>query len=229
LVFDIETIGDNLDEMPEDIRTYLIKNADTEEKRANVMESLSFNALTSRIAAIGMMDYKSGKGCVMVNAEPEIKLSGNYENFRYLTLCEDKMIRKFWEIISSKGYNLFVTFNGRDFDCPFIMMRSIYYRIKPGYNLMSGSDYGFRDYHIDLMREFSFFAHSGKTGARRKFTLNFYCQKFNIESPKSGGVSGDKVKSLYSDKKFQEIADYCIGDVVATGKLFTFWNEYLNI
>jgi DNA polymerase elongation subunit (family B) len=229
LIFDIETVGDNFDEMPEETRTYLTRYADTEEKRMAVIDSLSFNALTSSLAAVGMMDYKTRKGCVMVNAEPGIQLANNYENFNYLIMSEYEIIRKFWEIIAAKEYNLFVTFNGRDFDCPFIMMRSIYHKIKPGYNLMRGGEYGFRDYHIDLMKELSFFSHSGKGGARRKFTLNFYCQKFNIKSPKSGGISGEMVGSLFLDKKYQEIADYCIGDVIAESDLFTFWNEYFNI
>jgi hypothetical protein len=133
----------------------------------------------------------------------------------------------FWETISNKGYNLFVTFNGREFDCPFIMLRSIYHHIKPSYNLMEGSDYNFRNYHIDLLKELTFFTHSGR-GARRKFTLDFYCQKFGIHSPKEDGITGEMVGKLYEEKKFQELADYCLGDVVAENELFKFWNEYFN-
>ena len=143
-------------------------------------------------------------------------------------LFTEKLIKTFWDIITSKGYNLLVTFNGREFDCPFVMLRSIYHKIKPGYNLMDGSDFNFKNYHVDLLKEFTFFTHSGR-GARRKFSLDFYCQKFGIQSPKGNGISGDMVGQLYDEKRYQEIADYCLGDVIAESELFSYWNEYFNL
>jgi DNA polymerase elongation subunit (family B) len=228
LIFDIETVGDIFDELPEDVRNYLTKYANTDDKRSEIIESMVFNPLTSKIAAIGMMDYCTNKGCIMVNGESDIPLKCNNENFNYLTGTEIELIRKFWDVISTKQYNLFVTFNGREFDCPFIMIRSIFHRIKPPYNLMRSSDWNFREYHIDLLKEFTFYAHWGK-GAKRKFNLDFYCHKFGIPSPKTNGITGDMVSNLYSEKKYQEIADYCIGDVLAECELFKFWNEYFNI
>jgi hypothetical protein len=165
---------------------------------------------------------------VLVNDASGTELMANYTNFNYVTAAESELLRKFWDIISGKGYNLFVTFNGRDFDCPFLMLRSALHRIKPGFNLLSGSEWDFRKYHIDLLRELTFFGRSDR-GARRKFTLDFYCQKFGIKSPKSDGMTGAMVGTMYEQKRFQEIADYCLGDVIAQCELFKFWNEYLNI
>ena len=228
-VFDIETVGDAIEDFPEDIQEYLTKYAETEEKRAEVIEQFAFNPLTSKIAAIGMMDNKTKKGCVLINTEDSTEFQTNHEGFAYLTGSEKDIITKFWEIITQKNYNLFVTFNGRDFDCPFMMLRSIYYKIKPPVSLMKGSDYTFsKENHIDLLKEFTFYSHTVR-GARRKFTLDFYCQRFGIHSPKQDGVKGDMVKGLFEDRKFQEIADYCIGDVKAENELFNYWNEYLNI
>ena len=228
VIFDLETVGDSIEDFPEDIQNYLTKYADTEEKRLEVIEQFVFNPMTSKIAAIGMMDNKTEKGCVLVNSEEEFEFQKNHEGFTYLTGTEHDIIAKFWEIVSAKNYNMFVTFNGRDFDCPFIMLRSIYYKIKPGLNLMKGSDYTFRDMHIDLLKELTFYSNTMR-GARRKFTLDFYCQKFGIHSPKQDGVSGDMVGPLFRERKLQEIADYCIGDVKAENELFKFWNEYLNL
>ncbi|MGH2575775.1 MAG: ribonuclease H-like domain-containing protein [Ignavibacteria bacterium] len=228
LVFDIETVGDDIEELPADIQTYLTKFADTEEKRNDVIEQFVFNPLTSRIAAIGMMEFKTEKGCVMMNAEDGTFLMSENEKISYLTGTEAFILNKFWEIISAKDYNLFVTFNGREFDCPFIMMRSTFHKIKPGFNLMKGSDYTFKEYHIDLLKEFTFYTHSGR-GARRKFSLDFYCHKFGIKSSKIDGMSGDMVGKYYLEKKYKEIADYCISDVIAENELFKYWNEYFNI
>jgi predicted PolB exonuclease-like 3'-5' exonuclease len=175
-----------------------------------------------------MLDFHEKNGCILVNCDEKLQLKQNHSGFNYVCGDEKKILKLFWETIGSKNYNLFVTFNGREFDCPFIMIRSIFHQIKPSYNLMEGSDFTFKNYHIDLLKEFTFFTHSGR-GARRKFSLDFYCRRFDIPSPKQDGISGDMVSQLYKDKKYQEIADYCLGDVIAENELFKFWNEYFNL
>jgi DNA polymerase elongation subunit (family B) len=227
LVFDIETVADPFNEYPEAIKNYLLQYADSDEKKREIIEQFPFNPLTSSILAIGMMDHSDKNGCILVNTDEPVNLKQNHEGFNYVCSDEKKILKMFWETISAKGYNLFVTFNGREFDCPFIMLRSIYHQIKPGYNLMEGSDFNFKNYHIDLLKEMTFFTHSGR-GARRKFSLDFYCRKFGIESPKKDGISGELVGKLYEEKRFQELADYCIGDVIAENELFKFWNNYFN-
>lgn len=228
LVFDIETVGLPLEHFPEEIQTYLTKFSDSEEKKIETVENFALNPLTAKIAAICMLEHKSGKGYALINCSENVTLNQTYAEFQYIKADEETLIRKFWSIIKELNINMFVTFNGREFDCPFIMLRSFYHRIKPSFNLMRGSDFTFRDYHIDLMREMIFNSYSGR-GARKKFSLDFYCRSFGIKSPKSSGISGDKVGSLFYEKKFQEIADYCIGDVIAENELFKFWNEYFNI
>ncbi len=228
LVFDIETVSDNFDEYPDGIKNYLMQYADSDEKKQDVIDQMPFNPLTARIAAIGMMDHFEQNGCVLINCDESNLLKKNHERFNYICGDEKKIIKSFWDAITAKGYNLYVTFNGREFDCPFIMLRSIYLKIKPGYNLMEGSDFTFKNYHIDLLKELTFFTHSGR-GARRKFSLDFYCRKFGISSPKEDGISGEMVGQLYSEKRYQEIGDYCLGDVIAENELFKYWNEYFNI
>jgi uncharacterized protein YprB with RNaseH-like and TPR domain len=228
LVFDIETVGDPIDEYSEEILSYLTKSADNEESKKELIDEFALNPLTGKIAALGLMDHKKNKGCILVNCSEETQLCDIHKNFTYLKGDEKFIISKFWEIIIKGDYNMFVTFNGRDFDCPYIMLRSIYNKIKPPINLMKGSEYNFNINHIDLMREFNYYSHSAK-GARRKFNLNFYCNKFGIKSPKDDGYTGNIVKTLVDEKRFQELADYCIGDVIAENDLFCFWNEYFNI
>ena len=41
VIFDLETVGDSIEDFPEDIQNYLTKYADTEEKRLEVIEQLS--------------------------------------------------------------------------------------------------------------------------------------------------------------------------------------------
>jgi len=228
LVFDIETVSDDFDVYPEEIKSYLMQYAETEEKKQDVIEQMPFNPLTARIAAIGMMDHFEKNGCVLVNCDETNLLQKNHNGFNYVTGDENKILKTFWDTIVAKGYNMFVTFNGVEFDCPFIMLRSSFLKIRPGFNLMDGSDFNFRNYHIDLLKEFTFFTHSGR-GARRKFSLDFYCRKFGIQSPKKDGISGEMVGKLVSEKRYQELADYCLNDVIAENELFAYWNDYFNI
>jgi hypothetical protein len=54
------------------------------------------------------------------------------------------------------------------------------------------------------------------------------CRAFGIESPKAQGVSGDDVAGLFKEKKYFEIAEYNVGDLVATQKLYEYWKEFLS-
>jgi DNA polymerase elongation subunit (family B) len=228
LAFDLEVVAFNFENYDEDTQKYLTKYAKTDEEKQTVIENLVFNPFTSQIVAIGMLDVVNEKGCVLINSEEDIKIESEKENINYICKNETGIIETFWKTVKDKGYNLYVTFNGREFDCPFIMLRSFILGIKPSENLMRGSDFTFKDYHIDLMKELTFNRHS-PTGARRKFSLDFYCKQLGIESPKVNGVQGDKVKEIYESKQYKILADYCMGDVIATTKLFNKWTELLNI
>jgi 3'-5' exonuclease len=257
LVFDLEVAAYDFDtHYDEETREYLIKYAKTEEERKTAIENLVFTPFTSQLVAIGMLDYNKREGAVLVNGEqtselnPQMKLDSEVmldydinvdkddENalpykeeklskLTYIVRSEKEILELFWKKVKNEGYNMFVTFNGREFDCPFIMLRSLFLKIRPTYNLMSGTDFNIRGYHIDMMKELTFNKHS-PTGARRKFSLDFYCKQFGIPSPKADGVKGDMVNELFRNKENQIIADYCFGDVVATGNLFNLWNKYME-
>jgi predicted PolB exonuclease-like 3'-5' exonuclease len=229
LVFDLEVVAHNfVTHFDVETKAYLLKYAKTDEDKQNVIDSLVFNPFTSRIVAIGMLDYREDKGCVLLNTGKKMDIESAKENINYICDDEESIIKTFWKTLKEKEYNLFVTFNGREFDCPFIMLRSLILKVKPTFNLMRGSDFTFKDYHIDLLKELTFHRHS-PTGARRKFNLDFYCNQLGITSPKSMGVSGDKVGELFEKKDYVTLADYCIGDVIAETELLKVWNKILNI
>jgi DNA polymerase elongation subunit (family B) len=228
LVFDIEVVAYDFEYLDNETQEYLTRYARTFEERQVAIENLVFYPFTSKIVAIGMLNKTDNVGGVLINAEESIKLESNLPNITYYCYDEKSLLEQFWRSLKEKDYNLFVTFNGREFDCPFLMLRSLVLGVKPSKNLMLGSDFNFREYHIDLLKEFTFNRHS-PTGARRKFSLDFYCKQLGIESPKSGGISGASIAELFRERKYQQIADYCIGDVIATAKLFDKWNEILNL
>jgi hypothetical protein len=128
------------------------------------------------------------------------------------------MLKSFWRITGKTDQ--FISFNGRYFDIPFLLMRSALNKIKPAKNLMTNRFD--TSIHIDLLEQFTYY------GLTRKFNLDFYCHAFGIESPKSKDISGMEVKTLYEAGKIKDIAVYCGGDIEATYKLFKIWNEYLR-
>lgn len=219
LIFDIETVGVDFDTLDEKAKDYLIKAARTPEEAEKVQDNLSFSPLTGRIVAIGILNPQSDKGAVYFQA-PESDLKESEEdNVQYVPATEKEILEKFWEVI--RYYDRFVTFNGRVFDCPYIMTRSAILGIKPSKNLMP---YRYGDDHIDLYDRLGFFG-----AVRRTMTLHMWCQAFGIASPKTGDISGDQVGAAFKDGKYLDIAKYCFDDIRATSKLYEYWNKYLNI
>lgn len=219
LVFDIETVGDDWGSLDTETQSYLLKYAETEEKQQEVRETLGLYPLTGQIVAIGLYDPVKDIRSVYFQA-PDSDLQARYEKngIYYITGTEADILEKFWATI--KKYQTFITFNGRGFDCPYILMRSAVHKIRPTRNL---NPYRYSDKeHIDLADQLTFY------GTTKKFTLDYFCKRFGIVSPKSEGVTGLQVPQMFTDKRYQEIADYCLRDVVATGELFDIWNQYIR-
>ncbi|MFZ2197868.1 MAG: ribonuclease H-like domain-containing protein [Thermodesulfovibrionales bacterium] len=195
-----------------------MKWADSEDEINEVKESLSFYPLTGEIVSIGMLNPDTGKGAVFFQNNSDPPLAFEEEGIRYEAGNEQEILSKFWQTV--KNYSQFITFNGRGFDCPFIMVRSAVHKVKPVRDLLPNR-YG--DTHIDLLDQLTFYGAS-----RRKFSLDMWCRTFGIKSPKEGGITGYDVKDLYRNGRGLDIAKYCAGDLRATAELFSVWEKYIR-
>ena len=174
-------------------------------------------APTNRIIAIGMLSVETGKGAVYFQSSGEQVESYEKDDIKYECGSEKEILEKFWKAISFS--HKFITFNGRGFDCPVLMLRSAMLGVKPTKNL---APYRYStDAHVDLLEQLTFY------NAYRKFNLDFYCKAFGIKSPKSEGVDGHEVLPLFQAGKCKEIAEYCAGDLRATKELYIRWKENL--
>ena len=218
IIFDIETVGRDFESLDKPVQEYMLRRAESEEDEKEVRESLSFYPLTGEIITIGMLNPDSGKGAVFFRNNSDPLLPFEEEGLRYETGTEEEIINKFWETI--KSYDQFITFNGRGFDCPFLMVRSAVHKIKPARDLLPNR-YG--DTHIDLFDQLTFFGAS-----RRKFSLDMWCRTFDIKSPKEEGITGYEVNELYKSGRHIDIARYCAGDIRATKELFSVWENYIR-
>lgn len=219
VVFDIETLGFPLESFDEKQQEYLMKFAKTEEEKVEAIQKLNLTPLTAKIIAIGMLNPESNQGKVLYEAPKEEPWSSEDGMIQFVACNEREMLEEFWKTIAH--YGQFITFNGRSFDCPFIMLRSALLGVKATRNLMPYR-YAANE-HCDLMEQFTFY------GVFRKFNLDFYCKAFNIKSPKATGITGLDLAPLYNERRFREIAEYCIGDVKATSELYHRWQTYLAV
>ncbi len=232
LIVDIETIGEDfstLDASTQDVLTRWIKkeSGDGDEFAVALEElknGLGFSPLTGEIVAIGVLDYYKNEGVVYFQAPGEKIKESSEGGITFKQMSEKEMLVKFWD--GAKQYQHFITFNGRGFDMPFLMVRSAIHGIRPTKDLMRGrylSQHTYDAIHIDLLDQLTFYG-----AVRRKGGLHLWSRAFGIESPKSGGITGDDVGRLFKEKKFLDIAKYNVGDLRATRELYEKWQTYLN-
>jgi len=227
LLFDIETVGLPFDSFDEAQQEYWLRPAQrepTEEaravKREELIQQLNLTPLTAQVVAIAMVNVDTGRGKVLYQAEEPEQSKSEDGLVEFISGTEEELLDGFWDVITK--FDRFVTFNGRGFDCPFLMLRSAILGIKPTRDLMPYRYDAKR--HCDLADQLSFYG----AFTQRRFNLDFYCKAFGIESPKSKGVSGLDVNKLFAEKHFREIADYCLRDVRATVQLYKAWQQFLS-
>jgi len=219
VVLDIETLGFPVDYFDETQQKYLLKFSETEADRNETIQKLSLYPTTAQIISIGMLNPETNRGKILFQADEKLDYNSDDELVHFKSGSEKDILEQFWLDIGH--YDQFVTFNGRAFDCPFLMLRSAILQVQPTRNLMP---YRYdASIHCDLLEQFTFY------GALRKFNLDFYCKSFGIESPKAHGVTGLDMKQLTDEKRFREIAEYNLRDLHATAELFRRWEKFLSV
>jgi DNA polymerase elongation subunit (family B) len=232
LIFDIETIGENWDEMDETTQkalTYWLKKEAYSEEAynaamANVKNELGFSPYTGQIVAIGVLEVETNKGAVYYQSPGKAKEDFEEDGIKYKALAEKEMLAKFWQ--GAINYTEFVSFNGRGFDVPFLMIRSAVNGIKPTKDLMSNrylSSQKFNALHIDLMDQLTFYG-----AVQRRPKLHMVCRAFGIKSPKEDGVDGDEVNPLFKAKEYLKIAKYNAADLRATREVYKKWESFIK-
>ncbi|MEK7818832.1 MAG: ribonuclease H-like domain-containing protein [Bacteroidota bacterium] len=215
IVFDIETLGYKLETFDQEQQDYLLKFAEGYEGIEEAKQKLSLYALTAQVISIAIVNPDTGQGKVLFQSDTKEEYYSDDNKFKFESGDEKFILSEFWNIL--KSYDQFITFNGRGFDAPFLILRSAILSIPTTKNLMPYR-YDHKT-HCDLLEQLTFF------GATRKFNLDFFCKAFGIESPKSHGVTGLDMRQLFEEKRFREIASYCLGDTLATASLFKSFEE----
>ena len=229
LIIDIETVGERWDDVDEVTKRVLTRWIDqsvlTDEDRAHrrrdIEEGLGFSPLTGFIVALGVYDLERHKGTVYY-ADATATEDDVIGAFTYRPRSEAAMLEEFWD--GAQHYETFVTFNGRAFDVPFMLHRSVACGVVPTVDLMRYRYLTQQNppYHIDLQDQLTFYGAMSK-----RPSLHMFCRAYGIESPKASGVAGDDVAGLFYAGNTRDIALYNAGDLLATALLYEKWRMYL--
>jgi hypothetical protein len=211
VVIDIETAGQVWESLDDAQRTYLEKNARSDEERLRLPETLSLWPLTGKIIVVAMLNPDTERGRIWYE-KTDGRLDEKSADGRFTFVGDEERVclAEFWKAM--RRFQRFVTFNGRGFDGPFLMLRSAALGLTVTRNLV-GYRYSLRP-HTDLLEAITFF------GASRKWNLDFVCKAFGVESPKEQGMDGYSVGHYYRAGRLREIANYCRRDVEATARLY---------
>ncbi|TSC91951.1 MAG: Uncharacterized protein CEN90_66 [Parcubacteria group bacterium Licking1014_17] len=228
MVCDIETVGedfDSLDKTTQDVLTdWIRKESGTEEEYRVALEELKnrlgFSPLTAQAVAVGLLDVDGDKGAVYYQNPADKNQESEEGGIKYKAMSEPEMLSKFWEL-AGKCREV-ITFNGRSFDVPFLIIRSAVHKIRPSVNLMPPR-FASDSRHIDLLDQLTYYG-----SVRKKGNLHLWSRVFGITSPKEQGVKGEDVGRLFKEGKYLEIAKYNAGDLFATRELYEIWDDYVR-
>lgn len=206
LVFDIETVpAVELRRAPPTIAQAVAKHAERNEwDQAKVM-SLSpwFGKVVSLAVGNGEEDPRNQNVTVLV-VPPEDEPPRERVPSWIRLVSEEELLRAFWVLASQA--ECVVSYNGRGFDVPFLVGRSLIHGVPVSVDLLS-SRYSLRP-HLDLF-------HVLGQGGRGPASLDVICWALGLTSPKET-MDGSMVATAYAKGDVASIALYNAGDVRAT-------------
>ena len=135
---------------------------------------------------------------------------------------EADILDRFWKQLKTFS-GLYISYNGLNFDVPYIIKRSMKHKILPTNNNFLNTKRFLKFPHFDVMQVLADF------NPMQYATLKLACESFGIASPKEGEIKAENVAEAFRDGRIKEIAEYCLKDVVATYKLYAMTKQYVYV
>jgi len=208
LVFDIETVPVGpRSALPAGVTKALDRFSGGDEGAADLACSLS--PLLGKVVSLAFADgeAEADEAAVTVLAVPPPGRSQDPKDYPpwLRPVDEPALLRAFWVLASQAA--VVVSYNGRNFDVPFLVNRSLLHGVPARVDLL-GNPYNLRP-HLDLYRLLQPGRALGPAG------LDVLCWALGLESPK-GTLDGSQVAPTYARGDIEAIAAYNRGDVKAT-------------
>ena len=207
MVFDIETVpGVARRDLPSTVAEALGQFADRRDSEPEKVMGMS--PMFGKVVSLAFGDGEDEGAPVHVLVVPRDE-DRNAEMPDWVTATDEAgLLRAFWALAAAA--ETVVSFNGRNFDVPFLVGRSLVLGVDATVDLMSNR-WSLRP-HLDL------FDAVGQAG-RGPSKLDVICWALGIESPK-GAMDGSMVAGAYERGELLEIAKYNRLDVAATSAVY---------
>lgn len=201
LVVDIETVGRSEEEIPPRALEILFRSLrqpeaseeEIEARRREAIDRFGLDPTTGRIVCIGLLDLETSR------------------SEAYSGTDERGLLASFWQFLDRRRPEVFITFNGKSFDFPFINIRSAILGVAPTLPLPT------RRYstqpHFDVREVLA------GNERHRRGTLDYFCAIFGIPSPKAA-LDGTQIGDAFRAGRHEEIGAYCLEDCRATAALY---------
>lgn len=217
LAFDIETYAD-WDALSPAVRDYLARRErgrSVEDARSRAAGTVGLRPGLAGVIAVGLWGGEGDTARLFLDPSSPTGVHRAHDEQGEIVRCrsEAELLREFWDRVGARvaqGSRL-VSFNGRGFDGPILMLRSAVLGLRPSVYLA-----GRRSLrpHCDLLDVLGFFGAS-----RGTYGLDYWCHVFGVPSPK-GELDGAGVAAAYERGEVETIGRYALGDARATGELF---------
>jgi 3'-5' exonuclease len=228
LVIVIKTVGETWESfdtvMQAELLNWVSRSAQDASDYAHgerqVKKSLSYSPFTGRIVAIGLYDCERAERIVYAQGiQPNTQTT---DGCIYKARTEREMLQDFWEGVQT--YERCITYGGRSFVVPFLIIRSAIHGIRPTIDLMERRYVNMQHavQHIDLQDQLLFYG-----AVRRKMSLHVVTRAFQIESDPSQGSHHETIDQLYTKGQFIHIAQRTAQDAYLVNALYEKWHTYL--
>jgi DNA polymerase elongation subunit (family B) len=159
----------------------------------------SLHPMVGRVACVGI--YVLGK-------EPEVLIS----------IDEKKVLEGLYSRMSDLGDPFLITFNGIQFDVPFLLRRGSFNKVPLGDFLPVGGKFDKR--HLDIWEQY------GGKWTDLNATLAEYAYFAGCYDLIYG--SGRQVEDWWNAMEFDEISKHCLGDIKATAGIYEWDRDFLR-
>lgn len=193
----------------------IARRAGREEDAATLLKLVKENAKPEKDPFAPIHAHKPvAIGCVWLDAQMHAKKVGCLK----LDKTERDLLLE-WNGFMSQHQPTMVSWYGRGFDLPVLMLRSIKCGVPmPWY--FSERDYRYRyseNKHADLCDVMSDF------GATRSLKLDAVAQLMGLPG-KHDDVDGSQVGAMFEEGRLDDIATYCLDDTLQTAFIFQRWH-----
>jgi predicted PolB exonuclease-like 3'-5' exonuclease len=211
LVFDIETVpAVDPGELPESVGKALQRAA--ERNDGDEGKAMSLSPYFGKVVSLAFCDAENPDASATALVVPPPGRERDEFPSWMRPMSEPELLRSFWHLADAA--DLIVSFNGRGFDVPFLVTRSLIAGVPARVDLLS-SPFSLRP-HLDIHRLLGHGAPS----------LDVTCWALGVPSPK-GHMDGSMVAPAYARRDIEAIATYNAADVHATAAVFRHLRQHL--